>query len=101
MKKQAKRWPIWKIAVTDAGCAAAAVVLFWLSSWIYKSDVEQESGPFGRNPTLSVSNILMAVGVVATALCLLGVVWLAIRIRESRIPAWEKPRKRPHKRKRH
>ena len=97
MKKQAKRWPIWKIAVADVGCAAAAFVLFWLSWWLYGLDAKQASEPYERNPTLSVSNILTAVGILAVALCLLGMVWLIIRIREARTPAW----KRPHKRKRH
>lgn len=97
MSKQAKRWPIWKIALATGGCAVVAAVLFWLSALVEGVSGEQTTTPIRRSPALTVSSFVMMLAVGAVIFGVLGVIWLAFRIREARMPAWDRrAKKRRH-----
>ena len=88
------RWPIWKIAVTTACCAAAAIVLFILSFLLEDVGGSTETDVVGQQQLLSLPLFILILGVVAVLLCVLCALWLGSRIRESRIPPWERGRKK-------
>ncbi len=88
------RWPIWKIAAAAAGCAAMAVILFVLSVYLEKLVGESEPAFGGGRQLLSLPAFIMILGVVAVMLCVLSTLWLGLRVRESRIPPWERGRKK-------
>ena len=96
MTKRDERWPIWKIALAVAGCAAACALLLWLSAVAATPETETAKGQEAR--MLTVPTLLQMLGAAIGMLTILGVVWLVSRIRESRIPVWE--RKKPRKRRR-
>ena len=87
------RWPIWKIAVAAGGSAVAAVILFVLSLYLEGFGGESEPGG-GSRQLMSLPAFIMILGVVAVMLCVLSTVWLGARVRESRIPPWERGRKK-------
>jgi hypothetical protein len=96
MAKRDDRWQIWKIALTAAACAVVSVVMFWLSTVAEPAEVvTDENEPV---PLLTVPSFLQMLGAAVAILTILAVVWLVYRIRESRIPVWE--RKKPRKRRR-
>jgi len=94
MKKQAKRWPIWKIAIVTAGFAVVAVVLFWLSVVTDRAIGGLTTNPAGRTAALTPGSFIMMGGVVAAAGGVLSAIWLVYRIWEARLPAWERPRRK-------
>ncbi len=94
MKKQAKRWPIWKIAIVTLGLTVAAVVLFWLSVVTDKAIGGLTTNPAGRSLPLTPGSFIMMGGVVTGAFGILSAIWLGYRIWEARLPAWERPRKK-------
>ena len=57
--RPSKRWPIWKIAVGTAGCAAGALVLFGLSVLLEHLSGGPPVRPDGRAVALSFPTILM------------------------------------------
>lgn len=96
MAKRDHRWQIWKIALAAGACAVVSVVLFWLSAVAEPAEVvTDENEPV---PLLTVPSFLQMLGAAVAILTILAVVWLIYRIRESRIPVWE--RKKPRKRRR-
>ena len=94
MKKQAKRWPIWKIAIVTLGLTVAAVVLFWLSVVTDKAIGGLTTNPAGQSLALTPGSFIMMGAIVAGAFGILSAIWLAYRIWEARLPAWERPRKK-------
>jgi hypothetical protein len=94
MKKRPERWPIRKIAVAVAGCAAAAAVLFSLSALSYEGGGEETAEPVKRDPMFTISGFFMMFGVAAAVLGILGIGWLVIRVREARRPVWQRQGKR-------
>jgi len=90
MPKHAQRWSIWKIAAATAGCAAAAALLFVLSHLASNLGGEAAEGPLRRNPALTLPGFLLMLGSAAGVFALLGGVWLGVRIREWRLPAWKR-----------
>jgi cytochrome bd-type quinol oxidase subunit 2 len=88
------RWPIWKIAVAAASCAGAAVLLFVLSVFLEGVGDQPEPDAVGQQQLMSLPAFVMILGVVAVMLCVLSTIWLGARIRESRIPPWERGRKK-------
>ena len=98
MAKRDQRWPIWKIATTAAGLVAAAVLLFVLSTLAGEPEVLDDDS--AQPPLLTVSTFLIMLGTGLSMLAALSIGWLIWRIRESRIPVWErkKPRRRRRKR---
>ena len=96
MAKQDQRWPMWKIATAVVGLVAGAVLLFVLSTFVEEPEVP-DNGSAGP-PLLTVPTFLIMLGVGLSMLAALSIGWLIWRIRESRIPIWE--RKKPRRRKR-
>ena len=94
MMKQAKRWPIWKIAVVTAGCAVGATVLFWLSALTDRATGGLTTSPAGRSSALTPGSLMLMGAIVGTAFGILSAVWLVYRIWEARLPAWEQRRRR-------
>jgi hypothetical protein len=94
MKKQAKRWPIWKIASVTVGLSVAAVVLFWLSTVTDRAVAGLTTNPTGRSAALTPGSFIMMGGVVAGAFGILSAIWLGYRIWELRLPTWERGRKK-------
>lgn len=94
MTKRAKRWQIWKIALTTAGCAVLAVALFWLSAITDKPVVEQPDEPVPQARGLNPSSFMMMMAVLATGLTALSLFWLSARLWELRKPAWERGKKK-------
>ena len=97
MGKKSTRWPIWKIALAMGGCAAAAVALFWLSVFM-GTVVPDETDPASQSQFLTLPGFILVLGVAATMLAILCVIWLVVRIRESRIPPWERGKKKTRRR---
>ena len=96
MAKQDRRWQIWKIALAATACAVGSVALFWLSTIAKPAEVvTDENEPVAL---LTVPSFLQMLGAAVAILAALALVWLIYRIRESRIPVWE--RKKPRKRRR-
>jgi hypothetical protein len=91
MTKPPDRWPIWKIAVTTAGCAAGAAALYGLSVLAESAVGEPPEGPYGRKPALTLPGFVMMLATGAGILSVLGIIWLVFRIREARMPAWKRP----------
>jgi hypothetical protein len=98
MVRRDQRWPIWKIALAVAGCGSACALLLWLST--VAAPPETESAEAQETAMLTVPIFLQMTGTAVGMLTILGVIWLVSRIRESRIPVWErkKPRKRRKRR---
>jgi len=94
MKKQAKRWAIWKIAIVTLGLTVAAVVLFWLSVLTDRAIGGLTTSPTGRSSALTPGSFIMMGGVVAAAGGVLSAIWLGYRIWEARLPTWEQRRKK-------
>jgi hypothetical protein len=97
MGKKSARWPIWKIALATGGCAAAAVLLFWLSVFM-GTVVSDENDAAGQAQFLTLPGFILVLGVAATMLAILCVIWLVVRIHESRIPPWERGKKKTRRR---
>ncbi|MCK4342323.1 MAG: hypothetical protein KAY37_11440 [Phycisphaerae bacterium] len=92
--KQPKRWPIWKIAVATVACALGSAVLFWLSALADTTGGEPTTSPATRTQAMTLTTFLMMLAVAAAILSGLSVLWLAVRVREARRPAWERGKKR-------
>ena len=92
MKKQAKRWPIWKIAIVTAGFAVVAVVLFWLSVVTDRAIGGLTTNPAGRTAALTPGSFIMMGGVVAAAGGVLSPMWRVNRLWDARLPAGARPR---------
>ena len=89
MSKPAKRWPIWKIAACGVGCVVAAIGLFWL--WVVLDNVEGLStNDDDLSGVLALPGFVLILGMAASMLALMSWVWLGLRIREARIPPWER-----------
>ena len=92
MGKKTTRWPIWKIALATLGCAGGSVALFVLSMFMGRvgaSDADATDTP----QLLTLPAFMMIMGVAASMLPVLCIVWLVARIREARTPPWERGRK--------
>jgi hypothetical protein len=92
MGRKFTRWPIWKIAVATAACAAGAAVLFWLSVVMGAVGGEQSEDP-NKTPLLALPTFVMILGVATSMLAVLGAVWLGVRIQEARTPPWKRGKK--------
>jgi hypothetical protein len=92
MSKKPKRWPMWKIGLTAALCAAGSAAMFVLSVFMRSTGEELESGE--ARPLLDLPDFIMILGVAGVMLTVLALLWLGLRIRESRIPPWERGKKR-------
>ena len=90
MAKRPKRWPMWKIVAAIAVCAVVSPLLFWLSALTEKDLGDHTTTPLTRAPALTLSSLLMMLGIAVGMLGVLGAIWLALRFRDSRIPAWKK-----------
>jgi hypothetical protein len=90
MAKQRQRWPIWKIAAATLGCGSLAAVLFWLSGLADRPAAGQAADPSTRTPVLTLPAFIMMLGMMSAILGVLGVVWLAFRVREALTPAWKR-----------
>jgi hypothetical protein len=89
MSKRIERWPIWKIAAAALGCVVLCPLLFWLST-LAENGGEQTADPGTPAPVLTLSAMIGMLGLVAGALGILSIVWLAVRIQDARTPAWKK-----------
>ena len=97
MSKRIERWPIWKIAAAALGCVVLCPVLFWLSTLVENGGGGQSVDPNTPAPVLTLSALVGMLGLVAAALAILSIVWLAVRIQDARTPAWKKRlRKKRH-----
>ncbi|UCE62251.1 MAG: hypothetical protein JSU63_11165 [Phycisphaerales bacterium] len=94
MTKKAKRWPIWKIAVSTSTCLVVSPLLFWLSGLAEEAIDQQTADPAQGNPVVTVSSLVTMLGMVAAMLGILGIIWLVVRIRDARTPAWKKRAKK-------
>jgi hypothetical protein len=94
MGKRTKRWPIWKIATATVACGLACPMLFLLSLYMEKTVDEPSRDPLGRTPVMTVSSVVTVLSMAALILAVLGLVWLIVRIRDARTPAWKKELKR-------
>jgi protein-S-isoprenylcysteine O-methyltransferase Ste14 len=92
MGRKFTRWPIWKIAVSTAACAAGAVALFWLSVVMGALGGEQTRDPT-QPQMLALPTFIMILGVATAMLAILGAVWLGVRIQEARTPPWKRGKK--------
>lgn len=92
MTKRVQRWAIWKIAVTTASCAVATVVLWWLSLFLERIGPTPTTDPAGRSAALTPASFLMMMGTGAGLGTLLTAIWLVLRIRQARTPAWKRRR---------
>ena len=90
MARQRKRWSTWKIVVAAVGCAVLAGVLFWLSALMERTLGEPSGGPSAQPSVVTIPSFIMILAVTAVILSVLGLVWLVLRIRDARIPVWEK-----------
>ena len=86
MSKPPQRWPLWKIAAGTAGCAVASGALIWLSRYMERPG----TGDAARTGTMTPAAFLLMVGVMSGILTVLGAIWLVLRVREARKPAWER-----------
>ena len=94
MGKKVKRWPMWRFAAGAVVCAAGSVFLLWLSVFTERATVVPGAAPDTPKSALSLPTLIMAFGVGALILSVLCVVWLVMRIRDARIPPWERGRKK-------
>ncbi len=90
MSKKVKRWAIWQIVAAIVGCAVAAPALFWVSTLLDVDTGEQPADPLAPAPIMTISSLVTMLAMFATLLGILAIVWLVVRIRNDRIPAWEK-----------
>ena len=90
MAKRPKRWPMWKIAVAIAICAVVSPILFWLSALTETGLGDQATTPYEGDSGMNLASLLMMLGLAVGMLGFLGMIWLALRFRDSRIPAWKK-----------
>ena len=93
MSRKPKRWPIWKIAVTTAVCAVSCPVLFWLST-LAETTGDQTPDSTARTAVITLPTVVMMFGMIAGMLAVLSLIWLILRIRDARIPAWKKRAKK-------
>jgi protein-S-isoprenylcysteine O-methyltransferase Ste14 len=94
MKKKAKRWPIWKIAVSATAFLAVSPLLFWLSGLVEEAIDKETADPARGTQIVTFSSLITMLGMVAAMLGILGVAWLVVRIRDARTPAWKKKAKK-------
>ena len=78
MSKKSTRWPIWKIGVAAGGCAVSAAVLFWLSVFLENVSSGDGTDPASQ-PLLTLPGFILILGVVATMLLILSLIWLTAR----------------------
>jgi hypothetical protein len=90
MTKRAKRWPIWKIALGTAGCGVGAVLLFWLSLLAERLAPAGSANSNSPAAVFTLPAFVAMMAIAASLLCVLGLIWLILRIRDARIPAWKK-----------
>jgi F0F1-type ATP synthase membrane subunit c/vacuolar-type H+-ATPase subunit K len=100
MKKQKKRWPIWKIGLATGGCALGSVLVFTAAVIVDRAVSAGGDDPTARRSVMDLPGVLAAFGMALGMLAVLGIVWLVYRIRSDRIPAWEKNVKRKKRKKR-
>ncbi len=99
MSRRPSRWSVRRIAVTALGCVTVAAVLFWLSSVVAppRDAAESDSRP-GALMTMPTFVLMLATAVSILAVLAIG--WLAYRLYDDRIPAWEKRTRRKRRRRR-
>jgi Na+/melibiose symporter-like transporter len=97
MTKKGSRWPIWKIVVMAAGLALVAVVMFVLAA-ISGAAVEDDAE--AAQAVLTLPTFLIMLGVAFGMLSALSVLWLVLRVREARMPVWERNERRRKRRRR-
>ncbi len=90
MPRREQRWPIWKIAASTGACIVAVVVLVWLSRLAERAASPATTNPDARTPAMSFPAFLLMLALMAGILAVLGMVWLALRVREASKPAWER-----------
>ena len=96
MSKRSQRWPIWRIAVTAVLCLVAAGILFWLSVFLEQLGPE-ESGDPNATAVITLPGFILILGMGASMLGAICLVWLGLRIKEARTPPWER-KKKPRRR---
>ncbi len=94
MTKKVKRWAIWKIAVSTTACLVVSPLLFWLSGLAAEAIDKETVDPTRGSPVVTFSSLFTMLGMVAAMLGILGIVWLVVRIRDARTPAWKKKAKK-------
>jgi len=94
MTKREKRWPIWKIAAATAGAAALAIALFGLSVFLGKAAGPATTNPSGQNAASTLPDLIVLLSTMVGVLTVLGLIWLGFRIREARLPVWERGQRR-------
>ena len=99
MTKRVKRWPIWKIALATVGCWVSAVLLFWLSLLADRIAPAGSADSDSRAAVFTLPAFVSMMGMAASLLGVLGLIWLILRIRDARIPAWKKPGRKKRGRK--
>ncbi len=80
--------------MTTAACAVATVALWWLSLVLEQVGPTPTTDPAGRSPALTPSSFLMMMGTGAGLGTVLTAIWLVVRIRQARTPAWKRRRGR-------
>jgi len=100
MSKNSAKWPMWKIILALVACAVSSVGLF-VASRVVKPEVQ---GDIPVDPSaqsiVTASTLLLMLSTMAGVLTVLCVVWVVFRVRDARIPPWEKNKKRPRRRRR-
>jgi hypothetical protein len=100
MKKQKKRWPIWKIGLATGGCALGSLLVFTAAVIVDRAVSVGGDDPTARKPVMDLPGVLAALGMAFGMLAVLGIIWLVYRIRSDRIPVWEKKVKKKRGKKR-
>jgi peptidoglycan/LPS O-acetylase OafA/YrhL len=97
MSKRTERWPIWKIAITALGSAVVAGALFWLSSVLTPPETQTQDES-GSQALMTVPAFLLMMATAVSMLAVLAIGWLAYRLYDARIPAWQKKGRRKRRR---
>ena|GEM_PF-4665723 len=89
MRRQTKRWPIWKITATGASCVVAAGVLFWLSGYLDRLGIAK-AAEHDPNTLLTLPGFVLILGMAVSMFAVVCFIWLSLRIKEARTPPWER-----------
>jgi hypothetical protein len=94
MPKHIKRWPIWKIGLSAVGWAALGVILIVLARLADAAVDKAQRGSTGQTPVMSLSTVMMGLGAAGFVLSIITLIWMGLRIHDSRIPPWERGKRR-------
>ena len=94
------KWSMWKIILALVACAVSSVGLFIASRVVepqIQSDVPIDPS---TQSIITASSLLLMFSTMAGILTVLCAIWIGFRVRDARIPLWEKNKKRTRGRKR-